>query len=155
MVSARPRPASVPVGALPDPQWRTLMLTRTKIAAGVTAAAAAGALALSAGLVPAGASAPTRTVAAAAQPADPPVFTATLARAYDTFDAHQAVAVDKKYFYVVDNRSITKHDRATGKPLLQFVANDDGPIIHMDSAAVVDGKLYTAPCNYDDSPMAS
>ncbi|GAB2820182.1 hypothetical protein GCM10027176_25680 [Actinoallomurus bryophytorum] len=129
------------------------MLARTTIAAGL----ATGALALGTGLVPAVASPPARTApqAVRAAVADPPVLTATLARSYDTFDANQAVAVDKRYFYVVDNRSITKHDRATGRPLLQFVSPDDGPIIHMDSAAVVDGKLYTAHSNYDDSPMES
>jgi hypothetical protein len=131
--------------------------TRNKIAAAVAAVAAAGTLALSTGLVPAGASAPVRTagVPSAAQAADPPVFTAALARSYDTFDAHQAVAVDKKYFYVVNNRRITKHDRATGEPLLQFVAADDGPIIHMDSGAVVGDKLYTAHSNYDTFPEKS
>jgi hypothetical protein len=133
------------------------MLARTTITAGL----ATGVLALGTGLVPAIASPPARTsvqkvqVAHAAPAADPPVLSATLARSYPTFDAHQAVAVDQKYFYVVDNRSITKHDRATGKPLLQFVSPDDGPIIHMDSAAVVDGKLYTAHSNYDESPMES
>jgi hypothetical protein len=43
-------------------------------------------------------------------------------------------------------RSVTK---------LQFFSDSTGPIIHMDSGAVVDGKLYTAHSNYDDSPMAS
>lgn len=131
------------------------MLARTKITAGLAASVAAGTLALGTGLVPALASAPARAVPQAARAADPPAFTARLARSYATFDAHQAVAVDKKYFYVVDNRSITKHDRATGKPLLQFVSADTGPIIHMDSAAVVGGRLYTAHSNYDDSPMES
>jgi hypothetical protein len=129
------------------------MLARTKITAGLAASAVA--LALSTSLVPALASAPARVVPQATQAADPPTFTATLARSYATFDANQAVAVDEKSFYVVDNRSITKHDRATGKPLLQFVSPADGPIIHMDSAAVVDGRLYTAHSNYDDSPMES
>jgi hypothetical protein len=40
--------------------------------------------------------------------ADPPLLSATLARTYDTFDANQAVAADKKYFYVVDNRSFER-----------------------------------------------
>ena len=30
-----------------------------------------------------------------------------------------------------------------------------GPLLHLDSAAVVSGKLYTAHSNYDESPMAS
>ncbi|WP_218825682.1 hypothetical protein [Streptosporangium subroseum] len=135
-----------------------MMLARTKIATGLAASIAAGALALSAGLVPAQASAPTRAGSAAGSAAavsEPPVFAATLARSYDTFDANQAVAVDKKYFYVVDNRSITKHDKSTGQPLLQFASNADGPLIHMDSGAVVGDKLYAVHSNYDESPMES
>ncbi len=136
------------------------MLVRTKIATVAAASIAAGALAVGTGLLPAQASAPVRTdtlstTAQADAAPEPPVFTATLARSYDTFDAHQGVAVDKKYFYVVNNQSITKHDRATGKPLLQFVSDDDGPIIHMDSATVVGDKLYVATSDYDSAPMTS
>ncbi|MBP2707700.1 hypothetical protein JOL79_28350 [Microbispora sp. RL4-1S] len=131
----------------------------------LTAALAAGTIALGAGHLPARAAEPTpaattaettgATTGAAATTATPPVLTATLDRSYDTFDAHQAVAVDKKYFYAVDNQHITKHDKATGRPLLQFAGDEDGPIIHMDSAAVVGDKLYTAHSNYSDWPMES
>ncbi|MEV4759488.1 hypothetical protein AB0J86_30950 [Micromonospora sp. NPDC049559] len=134
------------------------MIARTKIAVGLAASLGVGAVALSAALAPAHAlPAPADAMVPAAQAAaaTPPTFAATLVRAYPTFDARQAVAVDKKYFYVVDNRKITKHDRATGAPVLQFVSDDDGPIIHMDSAAVVGDKLYVAHSNYDESPMES
>lgn len=138
------------------------MLIRTKLATST----AVGLLALGTGLVPAASApgAPPATAllstappsaAAPAATADPQVLTATLARAYDTFDANQGIAVDGKYFYVVDNRSITKHDRATGQPLLQFAGSSDGPIIHMDSGVVVNGKLYASHSNYDESPMES
>ena len=86
---------------------------------------------------------------------EPPQFSAVPARTYAAFDANQAVAVDRSFFYAVDNRSITKHDRATGKPLLQFVSDAAGPLIHMDSAAVVGDRLYAAHSNYDQSPMTS
>ena len=132
------------------------MRSRTMITAGLAASVTAATLTLglpALGSPPASALPGARQAAATA--AEPPVFTATLDRSYDTFDAHQAVAVDKKYFYVVDNRTITKHDRATGKPLLQFVGDDDGPIIHMDSAVVVGDRLYTAHSNYDTTPEKS
>ncbi|SDJ26844.1 hypothetical protein SAMN05421869_109336 [Nonomuraea jiangxiensis] len=132
------------------------MMTRVSVAAGVAASIAVGALALSM-VAPAQAAQPAqaRSAAGVAAVAEPPAFTATLARSYDTFDANQAVAVDKKYFYVVDNRKITKHDKETGKPLLQFVSDPAGPMIHMDSAVVVGDKLYAAHSNYDRSPMQS
>ncbi|MEN3613467.1 hypothetical protein AAH979_28455 [Plantactinospora sp. ZYX-F-223] len=137
-----------------------IMPTRTRIAAGLGASVAAGAVALAAGLVPAQASTPA-VVAPAPAPkpavaaAEPPVLSATLTRSYDAFDAHQGVAVDDRYFYVVDNRSITKHDKATGRPLLQFASNSGGPIIHLDSGVVVGNRLYAAHSNYDESPMES
>ncbi|KIF72285.1 hypothetical protein HY68_18970 [Streptomyces sp. AcH 505] len=142
------------------------MLVRTKIVTGAVVSIAAGAL-LGFGL-PAQAAGPAQAAdraqaadsvqapvkAPAAVPA-PPTLTATLARSYDTFDANQGVAVDKKYFYAVNNSTITKHDRATGKPLLQFVGDADGPITHMDSAAVVGDKLYAATSNYSTYPEKS
>ncbi|MPZ61386.1 MAG: hypothetical protein GEU93_08830 [Propionibacteriales bacterium] len=74
---------------------------------------------------------------------------------YDAFDATQSVAVDQWFFYAVDNRSITKHDRATGTPLLRFAERPDGPITHLDSGVVVDGRLYAAHSNYPEWPMES
>jgi hypothetical protein len=129
------------------------VLIRTKLATST----AVGLLALGAGMLPAGAhpAAPSGAAPAEAVAAEPPVLTATLARSYDTFDANQGIAVDGRYFYVVDNRSITKHDRATGEALLQFAGDSAGPITHMDSGVVVNGRLYASHSNYDESPMES
>jgi hypothetical protein len=86
-------------------------------------------------------------------PADPQVLDAHLLRTYDAPDANQGVAIDRSNFYAVDNTTITKHDRESGDPLLQFAG---GPsFIHMDSGAVHKGKLYAAHSNYDARPMVS
>lgn len=119
------------------------MLARARIVAGLAAVVATVAVA----------AAPTAPVAAAVP--EPPAFTATLARMYDTFDANQGIAADRRYFYVVDNQRITKHDKATGRPLLQFAGAEDGPIVHLDSAVVVGDNLYAAHSNYSESPMES
>ncbi|TDC52805.1 hypothetical protein E1212_07645 [Jiangella ureilytica] len=74
---------------------------------------------------------------------------------YDAFDANQGVAVDGRYFYAVNNSTITKHDRITGEPLLQFAGDDDGPIEHLDSGVVHNGRLYAAHSNYSEYPMES
>jgi hypothetical protein len=60
--------------------------------------------------VPAIASPPVRASVQKVQMAvaDPPLLSATLARSYDTFDANQAVAADRKHFYVVDDRSFER-----------------------------------------------
>jgi hypothetical protein len=84
---------------------------------------------------------------------DPQVLDAQLLRTYGAPDANQGVAVDRSNFYAVDNTSITKHDRESGDPLLQFVGGP--PFIHMDSGAVHNGKLYAAHSNYNDRPMVS
>lgn len=119
---------------------------------GFAAVLVAGTLVLGTGTASA---APTANPTANPTAAEPPAFTARLDRAYDAFDARQGIAVDGRFFYAVDNREVTKHDRATGEPLLQFAADEDGPFIHMDSGAVVGGRLYAAHSNYDESPMES
>lgn len=128
------------------------MRVRTKIASAVAACLAAAAVTVTAGLGSAEASAPTGTKTAASAPVE---YTADLRRTFAAFDARQGVAVDRKYFYAVNNQTITKHDKATGKPLLQFVGDSDGPIIHMDSATVVGDKLYAATSNYNVTPEKS
>ncbi len=60
-----------------------------------------------------------------------------------------------RYAYAIDNRIIVKLDKANGKPLANGRGRRPGPIIHMDSGVVRDGKLYTAHSNYPDWPMTS
>jgi len=124
--------------------------TRTRILHGVAATATLGALALG----PAAALA-SSTPPATAAVAEPARYDATAMRVFDAFDANQGIAVDDRHFYAVDNRSITKHDKATGRPVLQFVGAPDGPIEHLDSGVVVRGKLYAAHSNYPTWPMES
>ncbi|MEX5632704.1 hypothetical protein [Parafrankia sp. FMc2] len=138
---------------------RTTRVTATRALAAAVAVAAVTIATTSASVAAPAATTPAATadaadaaVVAATAPQD---LAATLIRRYAAFDANQGVAVDGKYFYAVDNRTITKHDRATGAPLLQFVSDATGPLIHFDSATVVDGKLYAAHSNYSQVPMTS
>lgn len=86
---------------------------------------------------------------------EPPVLDGETIATFDTFDANQGIAVDDAAFYVVNNASITKHDKVSGDPLLQWVGDEDGPVIHLDSGVVVDGLLYAAHSNYSDWPITS
>lgn len=70
-------------------------------------------------------------------------------------EANQGVGVDDKHFYAVDNAVIGKYDKATGRLVKQFKGAKSGPITHLDSAMVMDGKLYAAHSNYPDWPMTS
>ncbi|WP_226662820.1 hypothetical protein [Microbulbifer aggregans] len=75
---------------------------------------------------------------------------------FETFDARQAVAVDRDAFYAVNNFRITKHEKNSGKPLLQWDGITEGEtLIHLDSAVVWEGKLFAAHSNYPSWPMTS
>jgi hypothetical protein len=129
------------------------MLSRNKLT-GVLAAAAAMALAGTL-VTSAQAAAPASVTASAGTTVTVPALPSRTKATHDAFDAHQAVAVDRRYFYAIGNRSITKHDKRSGEPLLQFAGRTDGPIDHLDSGVVVNGKLYAAHSNYPQWPMES
>jgi len=70
-------------------------------------------------------------------------------------EANQAVGVDDKYFYAVDNQVIGKYEKATGKLVSRYEGPKAGPILHLDSAMLKDGKIYAAHSNYPEWPMTS
>jgi hypothetical protein len=70
-------------------------------------------------------------------------------------EANQGIGVDDKYFYAVDNQKIAKYDKKTGKLVDKWEGPKDGPIIHLDSAMLVDGKIYCAHSNWNEWPMTS
>jgi hypothetical protein len=65
------------------------------------------------------------------------------------------VGVDERHFYAVDNQTIAEYDKATGRLVKKWEGPRDGPIIHLDSAMIRDGKLYAAHSNYPGWPMTS
>jgi hypothetical protein len=91
---------------------------------------------------------------AGAEDAGPPQGSSELLQRFQIKEARQAVAVDAEAFYAVDNTTIAKYDKKTGTLITKWDGKDSGAI-HLDSAAVVDGKLYAAHSNYPDWPMAS
>src|SRR6188768_1828358 len=70
-------------------------------------------------------------------------------------EANQGVGVDDKHFYAVDNQTIGKYDKKTGKLVKKWTGDKKGPILHLDSALVMDGKVYAAHSNYPEWPMTS
>ncbi|WP_158970994.1 hypothetical protein [Paraglaciecola sp. L3A3] len=52
---------------------------------------------------------------------------------------------------------ITKHQKSDGKAILQWDGGSDetGPLIHLDSGMVWQGKLYASHSNYPNWPMTS
>ncbi len=70
-------------------------------------------------------------------------------------EANQGIGVDGKYFYAIDNQKIGKYDKNTGELVAKWEGPKDGPIIHLDSAALIDGKIYCAHSNWNEWPMTS
>src|SRR6185295_541705 len=87
-----------------------------------------------------------------------PAFSASTLKQIGEFnvpEANQGVGVDDRYFYAVDNQTIAKYDKATGKVVKKWQGPSDGPIVHLDGAMLMDGKLYAAHSNYPAWPMTS
>lgn len=72
---------------------------------------------------------------------------------YKVDEAKQAVAVDKQFFYVINNSTITKHRKSDGVQVGMFDGRPQGVLTHMNSGVVLDGKLYCASSNYPEEPM--
>jgi glycerophosphoryl diester phosphodiesterase len=70
---------------------------------------------------------------------------------YQAPNATQAVAADSEFFYTISNSTIVKHSQETGEELARW----RGPLKHLNSGAIIDGKLYCANSNYPQVPMAS
>ncbi|UCC99632.1 MAG: hypothetical protein JSW66_07045 [Phycisphaerales bacterium] len=70
-------------------------------------------------------------------------------------EARQGIAVGARYVYVVGTQQIGKYDKQTVERTAWWEDEEDGPIIHLDSGVVVDGKLYCARSNYPGLPMTS
>jgi hypothetical protein len=70
-------------------------------------------------------------------------------------EANQGVGVDDRYFYAVDNQKIAKYDKKTGRLVKKWQGEKNGPIVHLDSAMLMDGKIYCAHSNYSEWPMTS
>jgi len=70
-------------------------------------------------------------------------------------EANQGVGVDQDHFYAINNFAIGKYDKKTGKRVKRWQGDKSGPILHLDSAMLMDGKLYAAHSNYPRWPMTS
>jgi hypothetical protein len=73
----------------------------------------------------------------------------------DAPEARQGVAVDQDFIYVVGSQQIAKYDKKTFKKVAHWIGPEDGPIHHLDSGVIFDGKLYCSHSNYPGVPMTS
>ena len=73
-------------------------------------------------------------------------------RRYKVAEAKQAAAVDKDYFYEINNSTIVKHRKDDGKEVAKWDGTAEG-IKHLNSGNVINGKLYCANSNFPEQPM--
>jgi hypothetical protein len=74
-------------------------------------------------------------------------------RSFEAPEARQAVAVGERYVYVIGNRMIGKYEKQGGRRLAAWEGPEAGPIQHLNSGVVVEGRLYCAHSNYPVIPM--
>lgn len=86
---------------------------------------------------------------------EPPRIEAQTPATFPLLEANQGVGVDEAHIYAVDNQAIVKIDKETGEEVARWEGPEEGPILHLDSAVIVDGLLYAAHSNYPDWPMTS
>ncbi len=66
-------------------------------------------------------------------------------------EAHQAAAADQRFFYAINNTTVAKYDRQTGRR----VSVSEGEARHLNSGWIRDGQLYCAHSNYPQTPERS
>jgi hypothetical protein len=106
------------------------------------------------GPAPAQAPAPTPASSQAAAPAPVQLAPAVAAARWTAEEARQGVAVDRRFFYAIDNNRIGKYDKRSGAR----VARWEGPrrlFPHMNSCLVEGALLVCAASNHPAVPMAS
>jgi len=74
---------------------------------------------------------------------------------FDAKEARQGIAVDSQYIYVIGTSEIGKYNKVNGNFIKSWEGKENGPIIHLDSGVIIDGKLYCAHSNYPGIPMTS
>ncbi len=79
--------------------------------------------------------------------------TAKEIKRFKVTEAKQAVAVDKDYFYEINNSTIVKHRKDNGAEVARWDGTAEG-IKHLNSGNIINGKLYCANSNFPEQPMA-
>jgi hypothetical protein len=93
--------------------------------------------------------------AAPLPPPPTPVWRYEELRRFKAAEAGQGVAVDREFFYAINNRAIGKYRKDTGAKVGAWEGAADGPISHLNAGHVRAGRLYGVHSNYPAVPMLS
>lgn len=96
-----------------------------------------------------------RAAPASATPAETNGWTYTEMRRYRAAEAGQGVAVDREFFYAINNHTIAKYRKEDGARVALWDGGAGGEIIHLNSGSIVESKLYAVHSNYPAVPMLS
>lgn len=76
-------------------------------------------------------------------------------RRFKAAEAGQGVAVDREFFYAINNHTIGKYRKATGERVGGWEGGAGGDIIHLNAGIVHQGRIYGIHSNYPGVPMLS
>jgi len=76
-------------------------------------------------------------------------------RRFKAPEAGQGVAVDREFFYAINNHTIGKYRKTTGERVAQWEGGAGGEIIHLNAGFVRAGRIYGVHSNYPGVPMLS
>ncbi len=76
-------------------------------------------------------------------------------RRFPAAEAKQGVAVDAEFFYAISNQALGKYRKSDGARVGGWKQEKGGPLIHMNSGIVREGRLYCAHSNFPNIPMTS
>lgn len=100
---------------------------------------------------------PTAAIAAvlvAKAPAQGQNLAVTELARFPAVEARQGVVADSKYFYAIDNATIGKYDRRTGRRIAQW-QGASALFKHMNSCILKGSRIVCAASNYPEVPQTS
>jgi hypothetical protein len=76
-------------------------------------------------------------------------------RRFKAPEAGQGVAVDREFFYAINNHTLGKYRKTTGERVAAWEGGAGGEIIHLNAGLISGGRLLTIHSNYPGVPMLS
>ena len=84
-----------------------------------------------------------------------PGWAYTEVRRFKAPEAGQGVAVDREFFYAINNHTIGKYRKTSGERVAQWEGGAGGEIIHLNAGFILNGRLHGIHSNYPGVPMLS